>query len=108
MHALTTCPRVPSRSLSHSLLPIHSLLASPPPSPSPLLVLAFLSSQGVECDANKKVIAVRLPDFQLAGKLTDNLAALNDLTALVLNSNPLQGQVPPSIAKLTNLQVMMC
>ncbi|RZC52066.1 hypothetical protein C5167_020490 [Papaver somniferum] len=61
--------------------------------------------RGVVCYQNR-VRELRLPRFQLTGKLTDHLSNLTELRKLSLRSNRFNGTIPVSLAKCTRLRAL--
>lgn len=62
------------------------------------------SWQGITCDTEgKSVIAINLPNAQLTGTISSDIANITTLTKLVLSGNNLTGTIPASLTTLQSL-----
>ena len=74
----------------------------------------WLGAAGTECDwfgvvcsdEETSVIALELPENNLAGEIPASIAGLARLTRLNLNGNLVSGELPPSIGSLADLEVL--
>ncbi len=64
------------------------------------------SWQGVSVGKYGQVIALRLQDMNLTGRIPAELGELSQLESLRLDGNRLTGPIPPELAKLTRLRML--
>ena len=64
------------------------------------------SWQGVSVGKYGQVIALRLQDMNLTGRIPAELGELSQLDSLRLDGNRLTGPIPPELAKLTRLRML--
>lgn len=61
---------------------------------------------GVETDADGRVVKLDLEDFGLAGRIPPELGNLSHLIVLDLVGNQFSGGIPPELGNLANLQTL--
>ena len=59
---------------------------------------------GVAADARDRVFGLRLWSSQLNGEIPPELGNLSNLEALYLSNNRLSGEIPPELGSLSNLE----
>jgi Leucine rich repeat len=60
----------------------------------------------VECDADRRVTALLLPEQNVRGSIPNNLGLLTAMTSLQLWNNTMTGTIPSSLAAMTDLTAL--
>ncbi len=61
---------------------------------------------GVCCSDTGRVTELRLPSNLIVGRLTDKIAELSELEALVLPNNSIEGPLPPQLFTMDKLKIL--
>jgi len=62
--------------------------------------------EGIGCDSNGSVTALRLDELSLAGRLPQEIGSLQKLVEIDMDSNKLTGTIPSSVGQLEFLEII--